>query len=153
MNNEMASSASASTNFGNISVGAQDGAGTQYQISCTPNDQHISFNAVKDAVKKQKNHHQSASNKNEGSLKDFMTKHAENKDVSCKESSQDATIPSIPESVLQYQRQMRKIQAADRALKTNVNIEDHLHTVYSDDDIVVTNNALWHSMCPRGKQE
>jgi 23S rRNA-/tRNA-specific pseudouridylate synthase len=33
---------------------------------------------------------------------------------------------------------MRKIQAADRASKTNVNIDDHLRTVYSDDHIVVT---------------
>ena len=60
----------------------------------------------------------------------------------------DATTPAnelsslhqtIPESVLQYQRQMRKIQAADRAGKTNVNIDDHLRTVYVDDHIVVTN--------------
>lgn len=44
-----------------------------------------------------------------------------------------------PESVLQYQRQLRKIQAADRASKTNVNIHDHLHSIYSDEHIVVTN--------------
>ena len=46
---------------------------------------------------------------------------------------------SIPDSVLQYERQMRKIKAADRASKTNVNPEDHLHIIYRDDDIVVTN--------------
>lgn len=51
----------------------------------------------------------------------------------------NSPIQSVPESVLQYQRQMRKIQASDRASKTNVNIQDHLHTIYSDDDIVVTN--------------
>ena len=46
---------------------------------------------------------------------------------------------SIPDSVLQYERQMRKIRAADRASKTNVNFEDHLHMIHKDNDIVVTN--------------
>ncbi len=45
----------------------------------------------------------------------------------------------IPPSVLQYQRQLRKIQAADRASKTNVTISQHLHTIYTDEHIVVTN--------------
>ena len=45
----------------------------------------------------------------------------------------------VPSSVLQYQRQLRKIQAADRASKTSVNISKHLHTIYTDDHIVVTN--------------
>lgn len=45
----------------------------------------------------------------------------------------------VPESVLQYQRQMRKIQASDRASKTNVNTNDHLYTIHIDEHIVVTN--------------
>jgi 23S rRNA-/tRNA-specific pseudouridylate synthase len=45
----------------------------------------------------------------------------------------------VPESVLQYQRQIRKIQALDRASKTNVNTNDHLHTIHIDEHIVVTN--------------
>ncbi|KAL7551674.1 hypothetical protein ACHAWF_017313 [Thalassiosira exigua] len=54
-------------------------------------------------------------------------------------SSQESAAPCIPESVLQYERQLRKIQAADRASKTDVNVNDHLHTLYCDDHIVVTN--------------
>lgn len=46
---------------------------------------------------------------------------------------------SIPESVLQYERQMRKLRASDRASKTNVNIQDHLHTVHVDEHVVVVN--------------
>lgn len=46
---------------------------------------------------------------------------------------------TIPPSVFQYQRQLRKIQAADRASKTNVTISQHLHTIYTDEHIVVTN--------------
>ncbi len=46
---------------------------------------------------------------------------------------------AIPPSVLQYQRQLRKIQAADRASKTHVTTSQHLRTIYSDDHIVVTN--------------
>jgi len=49
------------------------------------------------------------------------------------------TIQTIPDSVLKWERQMRKIKAADRASKTNVNIQDHLHTIYQDENIVVTN--------------
>lgn len=45
----------------------------------------------------------------------------------------------IPESVLQYERQFRKVRASYRASKTNVNIHDHLHTIYSDEHVVVTN--------------
>ncbi|KAL7497936.1 hypothetical protein ACHAWT_009445, partial [Skeletonema menzelii] len=45
----------------------------------------------------------------------------------------------IPASVLQYQRQLRKIQAADRASKTHVTKAQHLHTIYTDEHIVVTN--------------
>ncbi|KAL7442446.1 hypothetical protein ACHAXH_009228 [Discostella pseudostelligera] len=46
---------------------------------------------------------------------------------------------SIPESVLQYERQMRKLRASDRASKTNVNIQDHLHAVHVDEHVVVVN--------------
>lgn len=46
---------------------------------------------------------------------------------------------STPESVLQYERQLRKIQASDRASKTNVTAEDHLHVLYTDEHLVVTN--------------
>ena len=44
---------------------------------------------------------------------------------------------SVPESVLQYQRQLRKVKAADRACNTNVNAEQHLNLVYKDDHILV----------------
>jgi len=43
----------------------------------------------------------------------------------------------IPESVLQYERQMRKIRAADRA-KTNLN-ESHLNVLHVDDHTIVVN--------------
>eukprot|EP00985_Skeletonema_marinoi_P027697 scaffold23141_cov133-Skeletonema_marinoi.AAC.2 len=45
----------------------------------------------------------------------------------------------IPASVLQYQRQKRKMQAANRASKTHVTISQHLQTIYTDEHIVVTN--------------
>ena len=48
-------------------------------------------------------------------------------------------ISSIPESVLQYERQLRKIQALDRASKTNVTVRDHLHVLHVDEHLVVTN--------------
>ena len=56
-------------------------------------------------------------------------------------SSNDNNPPEeeISESVLQYQCQMRKLQAADRASKTNVNASQHLHTIYNDEHIVVAN--------------
>lgn len=44
---------------------------------------------------------------------------------------------SVPESVLQYQRQLRKVKAADRACNTDVNAKDHLSVVYQDDHILV----------------
>ena len=53
--------------------------------------------------------------------------------------SKSTTIQTIPDSVLKWERQMRKIKAADRASKTNVNIQDHLQTIYQDENIVVTN--------------
>lgn len=45
----------------------------------------------------------------------------------------------IPESVLQYERQMRKLQAADRASGFHISKEKHLRVVYTDNDIVVVN--------------
>ncbi|KAL9190155.1 hypothetical protein ACHAXT_007366 [Thalassiosira profunda] len=54
-------------------------------------------------------------------------------------SMQESSTQGVPESVLQYQRQMRKIQAADRASKTNVNAKEHLRTVYFDEHVVVAN--------------
>jgi len=64
-------------------------------------------------------------------------------DASCNDTEDTLDIStiqqSIPDSVLQYERQMRKIRAADRASKTNVNPEDHLHIIHKDDHIVVTN--------------
>lgn len=54
-------------------------------------------------------------------------------------ANNESKMQSVPESVLRYQRQMRKIKAADRAGNTTVTVEDHLRAVYSDDDIVVTN--------------
>lgn len=54
-------------------------------------------------------------------------------------SSTASSSDSIPESVLQYERQLRKLRASDRASKTNVNIQDHLHTVHVDEHIVVVN--------------
>ena len=47
-------------------------------------------------------------------------------------SSSDA----IPETVLRYERQMRKIQAADRA-GAPVTAEEHLQVIYDDEHIVV----------------
>jgi len=42
----------------------------------------------------------------------------------------------VPETVLQYEKQMRKIQAADRA-GAPVNAKDHLHVIYEDEHLVV----------------
>lgn len=46
---------------------------------------------------------------------------------------------SIPDSVLQYERQLRKIQALDRASKTNITVNDHLHVLHVDEHLVVVN--------------
>jgi 23S rRNA-/tRNA-specific pseudouridylate synthase len=43
----------------------------------------------------------------------------------------------VPESVLQYERQIRKIQANQRSL-ASLSMEKHLHIVYEDDDLIVT---------------
>lgn len=51
------------------------------------------------------------------------------------------TISSIPDSVLQYERQLRKIQASDRASKTNVTVEDHLKVLYVDEHLVVVDKS------------
>ena len=44
---------------------------------------------------------------------------------------------AIPETVLQYERQMRKIQAADRA-GSSVTADEHLRVIHDDEHIVVT---------------
>jgi tRNA pseudouridine32 synthase/23S rRNA pseudouridine746 synthase len=54
-------------------------------------------------------------------------------------SSSSLTSNVIPESVLTYQRQLRKVQANDRASNTNVNINDHLRVVHVDEHVVVAN--------------
>ena len=52
-------------------------------------------------------------------------------------STTDAsTSNAIPETVLRYERQMRKIQAADRA-GAPVTAEEHLHVIYDDEHLVV----------------
>jgi len=48
------------------------------------------------------------------------------------------TVEEVPDTVLQFQRQMRKLQAADRA-GSAVTKEQHLHVVYQDQHLVVTN--------------
>lgn len=58
---------------------------------------------------------------------------------SFKQQQDSAPMSSIPESVLQYERQLRKIQALDRASKTNVTVRDHLHVLHVDEHLVVTN--------------
>jgi tRNA pseudouridine32 synthase/23S rRNA pseudouridine746 synthase len=50
---------------------------------------------------------------------------------------QNAATSSIPDSVLQYERQLRKIQALDRASKTNVTVENHLKILHADEHLVV----------------
>eukprot|EP00579_Thalassiosira_antarctica_P013636 CAMPEP_0201940294 /NCGR_PEP_ID=MMETSP0903-20130614/44943_1 /ASSEMBLY_ACC=CAM_ASM_000552 /TAXON_ID=420261 /ORGANISM="Thalassiosira antarctica, Strain CCMP982" /LENGTH=436 /DNA_ID=CAMNT_0048482055 /DNA_START=124 /DNA_END=1430 /DNA_ORIENTATION=- len=130
----------------NNNVREHDNMGTRYQISSTMMEQknkwvRISFGALDDTTspqnsqKKQKAVPQPPPNSHEKVLPDQKLK---SDDSSCKTSLQEPTLQSIPESVLQYQRQLRKIRAADRASKTNVNIQDHLHTVYFDDHIAVT---------------
>ena len=43
----------------------------------------------------------------------------------------------IPESVLQYQRQLRKVQANQKSL-ASLSIEKHFRIIYEDDDLIVT---------------
>mmetsp|Transcript_25260 Transcript_25260/g.54386 ORF Transcript_25260/g.54386 Transcript_25260/m.54386 type:complete len:501 (-) Transcript_25260:210-1712(-) len=125
-------------------------AGTRYRVSSTMKDQNskwvrISFSAMNDTTtpintrKKQKVEDKSKQNNRQSSS---ITRQKNEEDAtSCNDSSQESTtaaIPCIPESVLRYERQKRKVQAANRASNTNVNIDDHLRTVYSDDHVVVT---------------
>lgn len=110
------------------------GTGTRYQVSSTMNDEknkriRISFDSSDDTTYSSKRSQKPLPNNDR---KKFSKE--EVVDDGTQEQGQ-----SIPESVLRYQRQLRKIQAADRASKTNVNILDHLHTVYFDDHVVVTN--------------
>ena len=65
------------------------------------------------------------------------TAHAGTNSANSHLSSQSQS--KVPDSVLQYERQLRKIKASDRASKTKLTIQDHLHTVYVDEHVVVTN--------------
>lgn len=121
--------------------------GTRYQVSSRKDQQmkwvHIFFDDLDDTslqnapTKKRKVVNRSTSTINQQALSTQL-KNEDNTSCSSNAPTQESSIPKISESVLQYERQMRKIQAADRASKTNVNIDDHLRTVYSDDHIVVT---------------
>ena len=51
--------------------------------------------------------------------------------------TENTIIETIPETVLQFERQTRKMQAAKRA-EADVTIENHLHVVYQDEHLVVT---------------
>jgi 23S rRNA-/tRNA-specific pseudouridylate synthase len=62
-----------------------------------------------------------------------------NDDCDSEEKLQKTGPTSVPESVLQYERQLRKIKASDRASKTNVTVEDHLLTLHVDKDVIVAN--------------
>lgn len=46
--------------------------------------------------------------------------------------------PPIPESVLQYERQWRKVQAKQRSL-AELSMDKHLNIVYEDDDLILVN--------------
>ena len=115
---------------------------TRYQVKTDKSNKliHISFDDIDDttinyppAKEKDDDTTQNISNEEDTSCND----------TSCNDIEDTLDISSIqqsiPDSVLQYERQMRKIKAADRASKTNVNSEEHLHIVYEDDDIVVAN--------------
>jgi len=45
----------------------------------------------------------------------------------------------IPETVIQYQRQLRKVQAAQRASQPHPSLTNRIHVVYHDEHIVVVN--------------
>jgi len=45
----------------------------------------------------------------------------------------------LPESVLQYQRQLRKVQASNRATNTSLTPSQHLKILHSDEYLVITN--------------
>lgn len=124
--------------------------GTRYQIASI-HDQHdkwihISFDEFEDTTSLSQQHalqrKRIINNKLTPTINELELSTKQRTEVTPSRShnapAQESLIPTIPESVLQYQRQMRKLQAADRAGKTNVNVDDHLHTVYVDDHIVVT---------------
>ena len=71
---------------------------------------------------------------------DFDAKSAFEQQQQQRQQQQAAdSITAIPDSVLQYERQLRKIQALDRASKTNVTVKDHLHVLHADEHLVVVN--------------
>lgn len=112
---------------------------TRYQVKTDKSNKliHISFDELDDTTI---NYPPAKEKKDDYSP---TTKLNEEDTTSCNDTEDTLDIStiqqSIPDSVLQYERQMRKIRAADRASKTNVNPEDHLHIIYKDDDIIVTN--------------
>ena len=123
----------ADTMIGNESIGA----GTCYQIISLPSKDEtddkqwirICFDDSDNTTLAK----QTKANNNNAQMKEQSSITASNK------SATTTLQQSIPESVLQYERQMRKVRAADRASKTDVNIRDHLRTVFQDEHIVVTN--------------
>ena len=111
--------------------------GTRYQVKTDKSNKliHISFDELDDTTV----NYPPAKAKDNDTTQNISNE----EDTSCNDTEDTLDIStiqqSIPDSVLQYERQMRKIRAADRASKTNVNPEDHLHIIYKDDDIIVTN--------------
>lgn len=111
---------------------------TRYQITTDDNKHRwirISFSDVDDTTSAVNN-----PKKKKG------VKHQSNATTPSEEPTTQQTVASttntfsfVPESVLQYERSLRKVKAADRASKTKVTIHDHLQTIYFDKDIVVTN--------------
>ena len=107
---------------------------TRYQVKTDKQNKliHISFDELDDTTI----NYPPAKEKDNDTTQNISN---EDKDTSSNDTLDICTIRQLPDSVLQYERQMRKIRAADRASKTNVNPEDHLHIIHKDDDIVVTN--------------
>ena len=55
------------------------------------------------------------------------------------QSNTKSSYSTIPPTVLQYQRQLRKVQAEQRASQPDPSLTGHIDVVYSDDHIVVVN--------------
>lgn len=120
--------------------------GTSYQIISCANDQQkkwiqVSFDELNGTITTSPQKKEHTADYKLPTTVDHqvapLRTHKKNDDADIPGNEVLSSPQQIPESVLQYQRQMRKIQAADRAGKTNVNVDDHLRTVYVDDDIVV----------------
>jgi tRNA pseudouridine32 synthase/23S rRNA pseudouridine746 synthase len=59
-------------------------------------------------------------------------------DVVSSSSSSSKSTSNIPDNVLRYERQLRKVQADQRSL-TPLTAEEHLRILYEDEDIILTN--------------